>query len=173
MIVSEIMSKCNSVSKKTSIREAERTFQMQEIKILPVTSNGKLVGVVTRGNIARALPSIATTLSKHEIAYWLDEIFVEEFMTKPVTVTPTMSLIDVVDLVIKTGLYNFPVVEEDCLSGMLYQKDIFNALFNIARTPLIRVEINGMECKICSQKSDTTASWRHKIKDFIKRKMKQ
>ncbi|MBI5026504.1 MAG: CBS domain-containing protein [Nitrospirae bacterium] len=142
MRVSEIMRKCNPTSKETSIREAERLFKLHGVKILPVTNGNKLIGVVTRGDIARALPSDATTLSKWEIGYWLDEIKVTEFMKKPVTVSPDIELFEIVEVARDKGFYNFPVVENGSLLGMIYEEDIFKALADEAKRPAIRIEVN-------------------------------
>jgi acetoin utilization protein AcuB len=142
MMVSEIMRKCNAVSKDTSIKEAERLLKLYGVKILPVTNNSKLIGVVTRGDIARALPSDATSLSKWEIGYWLDEIKIEEFMKEPVTVSPDMELFEVIEITKGKGFYNFPVVENSILIGMIYEEDIFKALADEAKRPAIRIEVN-------------------------------
>lgn len=170
MLVNDIMSKCSTLSRRTPIREAERIFKSQATKILPIVNNGKLVGVVTREDIARALPSDATTLSKYEIAYWLDEVFVEEFMKESVAITSTMSLMDVVYLAIRNETYNFPVVDGNHFLGMVYEKDIFRALTDRARVPLIRVEVHCLEHKSHILKEETKSFfWKNTFKNLIKR----
>ena len=149
MRVAEFTRNSSAISRTTPIREAERVLISRGLKILPVTDRGRIVGVVTRGDIARALPSDATTLSKWEIGYWLDEVKVEEFMKEPVAVTPDMSLFEVVELAARRGFYNFPVVADGVLKGMIYEEDIFRCLADAAKRPAVKIEIslNGAERK--------------------------
>jgi acetoin utilization protein AcuB len=153
MKVAELMRPSTAVGKGTSIRDAEKILTSRRIKMLPVVNRDRLVGVVTRGDIARALPSDATTFSKREVLYWLDEVTVEEFMKAPVTVTPDMNLFEVVSLAEREGMYNFPVVEGSRLLGMLHEEDIFRHLAYMARRPAVRIEISVQDNKSSLLKS--------------------
>jgi len=54
---------------KTNYNEALRLMQQNQIKHLPVVDgHGKIVGIVTQGDMLRAEPSPVTTLSVFEIA---------------------------------------------------------------------------------------------------------
>ena len=142
MRVAEFMRNSSAIGKNTSIQDAEKILASQRVKILPVLNYNRLVGVVTRGDIARALPSDATTFSKREIRYWLDEVKVKEFMREPTTVTPDMDFFDVVGLAIKRGVYNFPVLDEGKFVGMIYEEDIVRYLADEARRPAVKIEVN-------------------------------
>ena len=91
------MRKCKTIGTDLSIKETEILFDLYKVKIFPVINNDKLVGIVTKGDIARALPSDANTLSKWEVHYWLDAVRIEEFIKEPVTISPDTGLFEVVE----------------------------------------------------------------------------
>ncbi len=54
--VSEVMSdEVNAVSPDTTVRQAATMMSECEVNRLPVTEDGRLVGIVTRGDIVRAI----------------------------------------------------------------------------------------------------------------------
>ena len=142
MLASQIMRKCKAVSSDLSIKETGTLFDLHNVKIFPVLNNDRFVGIITKGDIARALPSDANTLSKWEVHYWLDEVRIKEFMKEPVTISPDMELFEVVGIAERKGFYNFPVVEKGVLLGMVYEEDLFRYLANEARKPVLKIEVN-------------------------------
>ncbi len=142
MLASEIMRKCKAVSSDLSITEAGKLFDLHNVKIFPVLNNDRLVGIVTKGDIARALPSDANTLSKWEVHYWLDEVRIKGFMKDRVTISPDIALFELVDIARRKGFYNFPVAEKGILLGMVYKEDIFRHLADEARKPVLKIDVN-------------------------------
>jgi acetoin utilization protein AcuB len=49
-------------------------LQDNKIKLLPVISEGKLVGIVSDRDLKKASPSDATTLDMHELLYLISRI---------------------------------------------------------------------------------------------------
>jgi acetoin utilization protein AcuB len=141
MKAADIMRSGRVVSRDISIRDAEKVFAAQGVKILPVISRGRLAGIITHGDLARALPSNATTLSKTEMHYWLDEIPIEELVKEPVSVTPDMELLEVAALAAQKGFYNFPVAEDHKFLGMIYEEDLFRFLAGEAQRPALKIEV--------------------------------
>ena len=145
MKVERFMRKSATISPKTPICEAEALCRELGVKILAVAEHGRLAGVVTRGDLARALPSEATTLAKNEMRSWLDEVRVDEFMKKPIAVSTDMDIFDAAALAAREGFYNFPVVKDSAFVGMLYEADLFRCLVEEVSRPSLRVEVNMPE----------------------------
>jgi acetoin utilization protein AcuB len=60
-----------TISPEQSISDAKEIMEQHSVRRLPVVKDGKLVGVVSREDINRSSPSIATSLSMNEITYLL------------------------------------------------------------------------------------------------------
>lgn len=142
MTADQFLVRVKGISKKMSIMNAEQAFISQGVNILPVVDNNKLAGVITKNDLFRALPSHAVTLSKWEINFLLDDIKVEELIKKPLTVTPQMNLMDIVDLALEKRAYNFPVVERGNFMGMIYEDRIIKFLLEETKKPSVKVEVN-------------------------------
>src|SRR3990172_10280926 len=74
--------------------EAHKLMKDRRIRRLPVVdAKGKLLGIVTRGDIRGAEPSEATSLSIYEVHYLLSRLTLERIMTiDPVTVGPNTTV---------------------------------------------------------------------------------
>ncbi|MCS7039382.1 MAG: CBS domain-containing protein, partial [Caldilineales bacterium] len=82
-----------TVSPETTLPEAHRLMTEHKIRRLPVVKDGKVIGIVTRGDIRGAEASEATSLSIWELNYLLSRLRVEEIMTpNPITVRPDATI---------------------------------------------------------------------------------
>ncbi len=100
-----------------TLDEAVQAFSRSHHRGFPVVDEGKLVGIVTQTDLAkmrdRALPG---------------DTHLNEIMTpKPVTVSPSASLSDVLYLLDRYGLSRLPVVEQRKLIGIITRADIIRA----------------------------------------------
>lgn len=87
-------------------------------------ARGRLVGVLTRDELAAAQPSPATTLAVGEIHGWLAAIAVDEIMRRdPPVVAPDTLLVDAVRLLRDWHLAVLPVVQDGELVGLLTELD--------------------------------------------------
>lgn len=78
-----------TITADTLIIKADRMMEEHRLWILLVVENGKLKGYVAKEDIRAALPSGATTFSKHELNYLLSRMTVKELVrTGMPTVTP-------------------------------------------------------------------------------------
>jgi acetoin utilization protein AcuB len=100
------------------------------IRHLPVVKNNKLVGILSSGDIRRASPSYATSLSVWELQYLWERIRVENVMTQRViTVGPDVTVIAAVRLMLENRFNSLPVVvASGQVVGMLTEVDIFHLL---------------------------------------------
>jgi acetoin utilization protein AcuB len=102
-----------------------------KVKRLPVTKNGKFVGLVSRNMIRDASPSEATSLSVHELNYILFKMTVGYLMVKkPITVSPDLPVEEAIWLGIQHGVGALPVMEENTLVGIITESDISRIVIN-------------------------------------------
>ena len=105
---------------------------MQElgVKRLPVVQAGRVVGIVTDGEIRRALPTLADGLSPWEFTNHVGRVRVRDVMRAPVhTVTPQTPLRAALRTLLDRRVGGLPVVQEDtgALMGMLTLTDVLRA----------------------------------------------
>ncbi len=123
-----------TVEPETPIMEARDIMKQHMVRRLPVIKNGKLIGIVTQGDIQEAGPSGATSLSIWELNYLLARIKVEEVMTSAeelITVSPDETVEQAALLMRKNKVSGLPVIEGDKLVGIITESDIFDVLVEL------------------------------------------
>jgi acetoin utilization protein AcuB len=111
-----------------SLAAVQRLMREKRIRHLPVVSGQKLVGMVTDRDIREAVPSPATTLSRGEIAYQMDNTMVRSCMTqKVITVPPDMELVRAARLLLEHKFGCLPVIERGALVGVVTEIDFLQA----------------------------------------------
>jgi len=134
MLVQNWMSKnVVAVDVNDSMQLAIYTLQDNKIKLLPVTSEGKLVGIVSDRDLKKASPSDATTLDMHELLYLISRIKINELMIKkPITVPPDYTIEEAAQLLLEHKISGLPVLDsKGKLVGIITKSDIFRALIAI------------------------------------------
>jgi CBS domain-containing protein len=116
-----------TVTSKATLPEAHRLMTEKHIRRLPVVDNGRLVGIVTRGDVRGAEPSGATSLSIWEVNYLLSRLKVEELMTKrPVTIDEDATIGEAAELMLQHKISGLPVLDKQAqLAGIITESDIF------------------------------------------------
>lgn len=120
-----------TIDPKTVLPDAHRLMQDSHIRRVPVVENGKLVGIVTLGDIREAEPSQATTLSIYELHYLLSKLTVERIMTRnPLIIAPNATIREAARLMLERKIGGLPVVEPETgkLVGIITESDIFRIL---------------------------------------------
>jgi acetoin utilization protein AcuB len=122
-----------SIDAEDSMQNATKLMKQHEIRMLPVTRDGKLVGVVTDRDLKRASASDATTLDVHELLYLLSKIQVKDIMTKnPITVPPDFTIEETAEVLLKNKISGVPVVDKHGnVIGAITQSDLFKVLISL------------------------------------------
>ena len=99
----------------------------KRIRRLPVVDHGKLVGIVTLGDVRSAEPSAASTLSVWEMNTLLAKLTVSEIMTRnPTTISQEATISTVAEIMLERKFSGLPVVDEQGkLAGIITESDIF------------------------------------------------
>ncbi|MFN2161728.1 MAG: CBS domain-containing protein, partial [Candidatus Promineifilaceae bacterium] len=118
-----------TVRLNTSLPEVHQIMVSEEIRRLPVVDdNGRLIGIVTLGDVRGAQPSPATSLSIWEMNYLLSSLDVARIMTPdPITVNPDQTIGEAARIMLENRISGLPVVEVDGrLVGIITESDIFS-----------------------------------------------
>jgi acetoin utilization protein AcuB len=134
MLVREWMaSDTLTVDENTSMMKALHIMKENNIRRLPVTARGALVGIISDRDLKEASPSKATTLDVHELYYLLAEIKVKEIMTKnPLTIQQDETVERAAVIMLEHKVSGLPVLNKAGeLVGIITQSDVFRAFVNI------------------------------------------
>ncbi|CAD0136288.1 protein of unknown function [Streptococcus thermophilus] len=121
------------VSPETTVVTAADIIRDKGLRRLPVIEHDKLVGLITEGTMAEASPSKATSLSIYEMNYLLNKTKVGDIMIKNVlTVSKYANLEDATYIMLQNKVGVLPVVDNDQISGIITDKDVFRAFLKIS-----------------------------------------
>jgi CBS domain-containing protein len=118
-----------TISPDTSLPEAHQIMTTEEIRRLPVVDkDGKLVGIITIGDIRSAEPSSATSLSVWEMNYLLTNLKIEKIMTRnPRTIRVDATIGEAARTMLEYRVSGLPVVDDDHqVVGIITESDIFS-----------------------------------------------
>ncbi len=121
-----------SVSPSTHVSLAEKLMKDFNIRRLPVVEEGKLVGIVTDGDIREAGPSDVTSLGKYETEFLLSGLTVADVMTHdPVTISSGETIRKLAELMLNKKIGGVPVVDNQELVGIATVSDIFKVIIEV------------------------------------------
>lgn len=118
-----------SISPEMTLPEAHQLMVREQIRRLPVVDDhGRLVGIVTLGDVRGAQPSPATSLSIWELNYLLSNLKVEAIMTRdPVTIPLEATIGEAARVMLEKRISGLPVVNAaGRLCGIITESDIFS-----------------------------------------------
>ena len=125
-----------------SVPNALKVMQGSGVRQLPVLEKGKLVGIVSLADLFRALPSPASSLSRWEVEYLLDQVKVREVMTtKVISVTEETAVEEAGRIMAEGKVSGLPVIQDSELVGMITESHLFRILLDVfgAHQPGVRV----------------------------------
>jgi CBS domain-containing protein len=118
-----------TIAPTTTLPEAHRLMKECGIRRIPVVEQGRLVGIVTLGDIREASPSQATSLSIYEMNYLISRLTVEQIMTRdPISITPDTSIEAAARLMLDHKIGGLAVIDGERVVGIITESDIFRLL---------------------------------------------
>jgi acetoin utilization protein AcuB len=134
-----------TITSDVPIQDALVRMHTDKVRRYPVVDkHGKLIGIVTEGDLLNAKPSDATTLNVWEINYLLSKITVERVMaTNVITTTEDCPIEDAARIMADNEISSLPVMRDKSLVGMITETDLFHILLEMmgGRTPGVRMTI--------------------------------
>lgn len=104
-------------------------MRAHKIRHLPVVVGGKLVGIISLGDVRNAFPSDAGILSIYEVSHLLDNIIAADIMrTGVVTIEAEAPLVEAAWRMLDHKIGGLPVLEGNRLVGMITESDLFRAM---------------------------------------------
>ena len=134
MLVSNWMSKeVVTIDVNDSMQDAMKLMKQNDIRMLPVVKNGKLVGILTDRDLKKASASDATTLDVHELLYLVSKIKVQDVMTKnAITVQQNYTIEETAEVLLKNKISGVPVVDQNGeIVGTITQTDLFRVIISL------------------------------------------
>jgi acetoin utilization protein AcuB len=118
-----------TIGPKGTVPEARKLMKELSIRRLPVIERGRLVGIVTLGDLREAEASDSGILSKYELKELLAKQTVDRIMTwEPITAAPGMTIQQAARLMLAHKIAGLPIVEDERLIGIITESDIFRVL---------------------------------------------
>jgi acetoin utilization protein AcuB len=106
---------------KELISSVKNTMDREQFSKMPVLDDsGNLIGVITKTDLKKTMPSNATTLDIYELSYLLSKITVEKVMKKdPITIQKDATIEEAAKLMSEKGISSIIVMDGEVLSGIL------------------------------------------------------
>ncbi len=142
-----------TVDANTSVMRAGRTMKDNNIRRLPVVSQGKLAGIITDRDLKEASPSSKTEMDLHEMYYLLSEMKVKDVMTdNPVCLSLGDTLEKAAVVMLNKKISGLLIVDEDDnLVGLLSESDVLRGFIHATG-------IQDGAFQVCMDMSDTGGS---------------
>ncbi len=135
MLIRNFMTKnVITIDAEESMPKAIQLLKQHKINMMPVTHQGKLVGVITDRDLKQASPSEATDLEKHEIKYLLNKIKIKGIMTKNViTIPPDYTIEEAAEVLMNHDISGAPVVnDQGQMEGIITSTDLYKSLIALS-----------------------------------------
>ena len=119
------------ITSDVSVKEVKETFEKHHVRHLPVVDDlGSLVGIISQTDLNRLIfGSFMPGDSKYDDSM-MDMLTMDDIMIrKPVTMSPSQSLNEVIAVFTDGGFHAVPVVEGGNLVGILSVVDVLKHLY--------------------------------------------
>lgn len=128
-----------------SVTDAQDLMKAKGFRHLPILDEKEnLVGLLTKGSLASALPSDTSNLSRFEVSYILAKIKVKSIMVQDIVTATPDTPIEVAARMMADNLIGcLPVVDNDVVVGIITDRDLFFTMVSLlgARSAGIRATI--------------------------------
>jgi acetoin utilization protein AcuB len=145
------------------IAEAMEWMRREKVRRFPVVDDkGKLVGIVTHGDLLHASPSSVTSLNVWEVTYLLSQVKVKDVMTKEViTICEDCPIEEAARIMADNKISGLPVMRDGLLVGIITESDLFKVFLETfgarekgVRMTLLAPNVKGSLAKISSTITD-------------------
>jgi CBS domain-containing protein len=118
------------VTPDTTLPTANAIMKDKRIRHLPVVENGRLVGIVSRGDLREASISASINADQYELHFMLNRLTVGKLMARKVfTITPDAPVMHAAKLMTEHKIAGLPVVAADGLViGIVTESDLLKML---------------------------------------------
>jgi CBS domain-containing protein len=124
-----------AIASDMALSNAKSLMEESEVHHLPVLDDGRLAGILSRGDVRGAWASEVPSLFHHEHHWLLAGKPVRRFMTPdPVTVAPTATVTDACLRMLEHDIGGLPVVERGQLVGILTTSDLLHCYLDYDRS---------------------------------------
>lgn len=121
-----------TVGPENTIPEAMALMAEHNIRHLPVVEHGRVVGVLSKGDIDAAGPSRATSFSAGEVTYLMNKLKVGKVMSRdPKSIRPDALLEEAALAMRDNRIEMLPVVEDGQLVGVITESAILDSFIDI------------------------------------------
>ena len=119
-----------TVGPDATLPAANALMKEKEIRHLPVLEKGRLVGIVSRGDLREASISASINADQYELHFLLNKLTVGKLMTRKVrAVAPDALVVDAADLMTEHKIAGLPVVDsEGAVIGIVTESDLLKML---------------------------------------------
>jgi CBS domain-containing protein len=119
------------IAPDTRVTAAVALMKQHYIRHLPVVDNGRLVGIVSQGDLREASTSTgAINANSYEINFMVSRLQVKQIMTRRVfTIAPEAFIVQAAELMTENKIAGLPVVQADGeVVGMITDSDLLRLL---------------------------------------------
>ena len=118
-----------------TVHAAMALMRRHRIRHLPVVDNGRLVGIVSRGDLREASSKAAVNADTYELNFMLHRLKVSDLMARKVfSVTADAFIVDAAELMTDHKIAGLPVVAQDgSVIGIITESDLLKLLVRSIR----------------------------------------
>jgi len=146
MLVRDVMTaNVVTITEDTTVYDAREVMRSHKIERLPVVEEDKLLGLLTKNEVLKALPSPGMARSMWELTMILHKMKVKDIMkTRVITANPDMTVESAIALAQHRKVGCLPVMENNKLIGIVTTNDVFYRILN----PLLGIGQKGMRISV-------------------------
>lgn len=118
------------ISPNMSLPAATALMKEKRIRHLPVVENGRLVGIISRGDLREASATASINADSYELHFMLSRLTVSRLMTRKVyTITADAPIVFAAELMTENKIAALPVIDEaGGVTGIVTESDLLRML---------------------------------------------